>query len=62
MKLKIEIDCNNDAFQPAPVWEIVAILAAASRKLENKWTQGEKLQDDLFDCNGNKVGKMSLSK
>lgn len=55
MKIRIEIECNNSAFQPLPLMEVQRILAEAL----NQRNCGEltvKTDIVLHDINGNKVG------
>jgi hypothetical protein len=57
MKIKIEIECNNSAFQPEPLPEVTSILRKA---LTEHFERGLKLNIhtdiELLDTNGNKVG------
>lgn len=55
MKLRIEIDTENDAFQPDPAPEVARLLlVAAHRALRNDTSQGT-----LIDLNGNTVGSFN---
>ena len=52
MKVKIEIDCDNDAFE-TPDFEIERILRELSEKVESN--PGMKVSE-IYDINGNCVG------
>jgi hypothetical protein len=55
MKLKLEIEMDNDAFQTPPNVEIARILTKASERVLNYgFTFKDKV--NLMDSNGNKVG------
>jgi hypothetical protein len=53
MKVKIEISCDNAAFENDPATEVERILRNLTGKLR---LPGDSL--NLFDINGNKVGKL----
>lgn len=53
MKLHLEINLDNDAFQPSPEAELVTIFAQLSRFFERNVTNGGNV---IRDSNGNKVG------
>ena len=53
---KLAIDCDNDAFDPSPEFEIVAILRMLADKIEHP----EPGPWNLQDANGNTVGKAEL--
>jgi hypothetical protein len=54
MKVKIEIACDNDAFAEDPAGEVSRILQQLAEDVTQACTSGSQ---DLFDINGNKVGK-----
>jgi len=51
MKLKLEIDCDNDAFAPLRI-EVARILRNAADRIEHLPLSGK-----LYDANGNGVGE-----
>lgn len=56
---KLEVTCDNDAFEPEPWEELARILREAADKLERereacKWFQ------TVRDINGNDVGRFAL--
>jgi hypothetical protein len=53
MKFEIVIDCDNDAFEPDGQAEIERILRVLAADLSDT---GFKLDRNLFDANGNRVG------
>lgn len=53
MKLRIELDCDNDAFQPDPEFHAGDILHRFGRKLMDGTV---RVPSTLQDCNGNTVG------
>lgn len=56
MKLQIEFDLDNDAFQPEPTSEVVRFLREYLTVV-----QCRELGDyPLFDYNGNKIGQVLL--
>lgn len=58
MKFKLEIDCDNAAFDGVEREEVARILLEAGRKVRNLNPPnyvGEKIA--LYDFNGNKVGE-----
>lgn len=63
MKFKIEIDCDNVAFEGEPLAEIARILRDDARKMQHWVGDGATEWDStLRDCNDNKVGTAKLSK
>ena len=59
MKIKIEIDCDNAAFEDYPEGELCYILKHLARKVKFV----NSLQDiPLLDSNGNSVGSFTVSK
>lgn len=58
MKLKIEIDMDNAAFEEFPVGEVEAILRKAVSLL---YFDGSKEVVVLRDRNGNTVGKATVT-
>lgn len=55
MKVKIEIKCDNAAFEDAPEHEVARILREAAQRIEG----GGLSCFPLFDYNGNKVGSVT---
>lgn len=55
-KLKINIDCSNDAFEEDLEYEVARILRNAADKLRSGETEGT-----LRDINGNTVGSYKLT-
>jgi hypothetical protein len=59
MKLTLEINMDNAAFEDSPGQEAARILRLAARKVE-----GAEAQDigsfPLLDSNGNKVGRVTV--
>ena len=56
MKVKIEINCDNAAFDPSPIYEVSRILEDLVHRLRREMISSpEKL---LMDGNGNTVGKL----
>ena len=56
MKIRIEIECNNDAFSEYPQLEVKRILEQIGEQLSICCDVGEMSHLQLFDINGNKVG------
>ena len=60
MKLKIEINCDNDSFvddEDGVVGEIAFILTKSLRQLDESLEDGSKTYKSLiFDSNGSEVG------
>ena len=63
MKIKIEIDLNNAAFQPGPGMELSRILGNLADRIQF-WSDAGKILDPfkLTDSNGNTVGKGKVVK
>lgn len=57
MKLRIEIECDNDVFEQDPFIEIDRILQGVSSRL----ALGDK-NVKLYDSNGNSVGVASFTR
>lgn len=59
MKLLIEMDLDNAAFEDDPVAEIESVLQRATQgTLQTKWyPEARAVSGVLMDSNGNKVGK-----
>jgi len=55
MKIKIEINCDNAAFNDYPEFEISRILQELSRDI-----QGDFRDRKIVDFNGNVVGKFNI--
>ncbi len=55
MRFTLEIECDNDAFEPSPKMEIARILCATVKRIKSGADSGP-----LFDENGNKVGKWGI--
>lgn len=58
MKLKLEIELDNDAFAEDPDLEVWDILQKASQKVLNKGVPVDG-KYNLMDSNGNTVGFMT---
>jgi hypothetical protein len=58
MRITIQIDTDNAAFDFAPMDEAIAILDRAAAKLENMPVGSE---EHLLDTNGNSCGFVSVS-
>lgn len=58
MKILIEIECGNDAFQPYPGFEVARILTELSDKINPTLDVDDELS--LFDKNGNNVGSVKV--
>ena len=56
MKFKLEIDCNNAAFEDNPAGEIARILRQLSEGVESSEGVGWSRHWQLCDVNGNVVG------
>jgi hypothetical protein len=55
MKFKLEIECDNAAFEDDPSYEVARILKeAATEKVEQGTLTGK-----LYDINGNLVGSFT---
>jgi len=54
MKYVIEIDCDNDAFEDHPAWEVKRILKVLVEKMHGEYDPPDFLT--LYDMNGNAVG------
>ncbi len=59
MKLKIEIDLSNDAFQTHEPTELVRILREIANEFEAAGTYRFK---KAYDINGNPVGKVQVTR
>lgn len=53
---RLEIECENAAFDEAPGYEIARILRNAGSQMEQGFIDGT-----LRDANGNKVGRFELA-
>ena len=63
MKLIIEIDTSNEAFDDAPGFEVARILRDLAGKLDTRSRQSlrDRAEDlSLRDSNGNTVGKVMV--
>ena len=66
MKLLIEIDTENDAFQPNPAQELARILQKLAQNLimselnQSLPMPGMWYETKIMDVNGNTVGMVSL--
>lgn len=59
MKFKLEIDCDNAAFENNTCGEVARILAEEARKME-RFSDDNLWSNTLLDINGNKVGTAEL--
>ena len=58
MKFKIEIDCDNAAFQPEPTYELGQIMGLFSQDLSEGFFVATRRQPcNLRDHNGSTVGR-----
>lgn len=65
MKVRIEIDCKNNAFTPpGRMRELKRILQEAKNHIPELWLAVKKtsfpLAKGLMDINGNRVGSVSV--
>jgi hypothetical protein len=58
MKFILNLSTENDAFQPDPRPELVAVL----RHVANEIERGEDIRffRTIYDCNGNDIGRYAL--
>lgn len=64
MKIKIEIECDNAAFEPNPAREVKEILASLIRRITPQVFTDKRVGANelkLYDHNGNTVGEMKVS-
>lgn len=61
MKLKITIDLDNAAFEPASGTEAARILRALAERLDGDNLRAKDLRP-LRDLNGNRVGEAKVSR
>ena len=61
MKFKITITCNNAAFKEDPAAQVRIILQSLCNDLASN-TLEEVAESSLYDLNGNKVGRVEVSK
>jgi len=65
MKVVIEIDCDNAAFDPCPHIEVSTILSIYATRLTCELPLDAEPSDwptRLLDTNGNTVGKVEVKK
>jgi len=62
MKLTIEINMDNAAFEESWTWEAARILRSASQEIEEafEYAPDAEWRFPLRDINGNTVGKIEL--
>lgn len=60
MKLAINIDLDNDAFQPEAGEEVARILRDAADRCERLGNLFDDLRANLRDVNGNTVGALTV--
>lgn len=62
MKLKIEIEMDNDAFQGDPGGEVERILKTVSVRLDRHfgYAPDKEFSCGVMDANGNTVGRVEL--
>lgn len=58
MKIRIEFDCDNAAFDEVPLVEAQRIIRQAERKLALLDPFGDSI--GLFDSNGNRIGNLKI--
>lgn len=58
MTVTITINCDNDAFDNDPTWEVARILRDTANKVEGS---GTMRGFNLRDRNGNTVGKVAVT-
>lgn len=62
MRFTVTIQCDNEAFAPAPTFEAARILRDLADALENMELRAEDGErKTLRDVNGNKVGAAEFS-
>lgn len=64
MKFRLEIECDNDAFDERPHTEIARILEEAAQRVRENISfaaSGNGVPFHLYDTNGNKCGRFSYS-
>ena len=61
MDIKITINTDNEAFSNCPGGEIARILRRLAREIED-WRGKQDIGCNLRDINGNKVGKLEITK
>lgn len=60
-KFIVEIQLENEAFNPLPQYEVARILNTVAKKLDESDFENDGNGFFLFDCNGNKVGSTKYS-
>ncbi len=54
----VKIDCENDAFQPDPASEVIAILLKIAARIQGEGLSG--FYETIHDSNGNDVGRYAI--
>ena len=57
MKVRIEVEIDDDSFQPMPGHEMARILRGVADEMDSR---GQCTAKTLHDCNGNHVGDVCL--
>lgn len=60
MKVTIEINCDNAAFEDDPSLEVARILKDVCKKIDGHPNFSDGFSTALFDINGNEVGYLSV--
>ena len=58
--VKVQFDCDNQAFSEMPDSEIAFVLKQAAQKAQENATHGDRYEGRLRDSNGNSVGWMTI--
>lgn len=62
MRIQIDIDLENDAFQPDPASEVGRLLREIARDLESgRLRMVDSMTKRLHDVNGNNVGGLEIT-
>lgn len=62
MKFTLEIDCDNDAFQPSPAAELARILREVAEDLDSDAANdADPTMHTIMDANGNTCGYYELT-
>ncbi len=73
LTFRLNIDVDNDAFQPDPRPEVAAILMGIAKQLmadvhtepwnpDGRRSNTLRMYQTIFDCNGNDVGRFAFKK
>ena len=59
MKYVLSIECDNAAFEEAPLLAIATMPEAQAEKMK-RWGDSRRWSDCILDVNGNSVGRSEL--